>query len=115
MKIAIEELLAAMDLAAAKALGQQQYNLLYAGVKLIGTENTKAKPLIISGNVLEIKPEILRSTEAAVAVKISVSQKNASGETTAVLAAQSIFVKMPGYDPGDGSGEIPVFSTVSAN
>jgi hypothetical protein len=31
------------------------------------------------------------------------------------LAAQSIFVKMPGYDPGDGSGEIPVFSTVSAN
>ena len=115
MKIAIEELLAAMDLAAAKALGQQQYNLLYAGVKLIGTENTNAKPLIISGNVLEIKPEILRSTDAAITVKISVSQKNASGENTAILAAQSMFVKMPGYNSGNESGEIPVFTTISAN
>ncbi len=115
MKIAIEELLAAMDLAAAKALGQQQYNLLYAGAKLIGTENTKAKPLIISGNLLEIKPEVLRSTDAAVAIKVTVSQKNAFGNATAVLAAQSIFVKMPGADFGDGRGEVPVFSTVSAN
>lgn len=115
MKIAIEELLAAMDLAAAKALGQQQYNLLYAGAKLIGTENFKAKPLIISGNVLEIKPEILRSSDAAVTVKVAVAQKNALGNVTAVIAAQSIFVKLPGFDPGDGSGEIPVFSTVSAN
>ena len=115
MKIAIEELLAAMDLAAAKALGQQQYNLLYAGAKLIGTENFKAKPLLISGNVLEIQPEILRSTDAAVTVKITVAQKNASGKTTASIAAQSIFVKLPGFDPGDGSGGVPVFSTVSAN
>lgn len=115
MKIAIEELLAAMDLAAAKALGQQQYNLLYAGSKLIGTENFKTKAVILSGHVLEIKPEILRSTDAAVAVKITVTQKNPAGKATAMLAAQSVFVKLPGLDLGDGRGAVPVFSTVSAN
>ena len=113
MKIAIEELLAAMDLAAVKALGQQQFNLLFTGVNLTSQSGLKTKPLVISGNTLEIKPEILESNAKAVTVKITVSQKNPIGETTSVLAAQSLFIKMPG--PENAIDQVPVFATISSN
>jgi len=113
MKIAIEELLAAMDLAAVKALGQQQFNLLFTGVNLTSQSGLKTKPLVISGNTLEIKPEILESNAKAVTVKITVSQKNPVGKTASVLSAQSLFIKMPG--PENAIDQVPVFATISSN
>ena len=110
MKIAIEELLAAMDLAAIKALGQQQFNLLFTGPNLTSQSGLKTKPLVISGNALEIKPEILRTNTKAVTVKVTVSRKNPLGEIVSVLSAQSLLVKKPGQE--DSTDQIPVFSTI---
>lgn len=117
MNIAIEEILAAIDMAAAKTLGRQQLNLKYAGLNLTGKESQEKALLKLSGNTLIIEPEILRAEEASVHMKISIKQRDKAGETTPLLATQCSYVRLPisKFFPDDIAANVAVFTTLSWN
>ena len=115
MKIAIDELLEAMDNAAAKTLGRQQLNLKYAGLNL--KESQDKSVLKLSGNTLIIEPQILQAAESSVAMKITIRQRSFSGEVSGVLTAQLNFIRMPisTFFPEEVAENISVFTTLSLN
>jgi len=115
MKIAINELLEAMDNAAAKTLGRQQLNLKYAGLNLKDVQDKSI--LKLSGNTLIIEPQILEAGEATVAMKITIRQRSFAGEVSGVLTAQLNFIRMPltNLFPEEAPENIAVFTTLSLN
>ncbi|MFC5270978.1 hypothetical protein [Adhaeribacter terreus] len=115
MKIAIEELLEALDNAAAKTLGRQQLNLKYAGLNLKDSQDKAI--LKLSGNTLIIEPQILQVHEANVDMKITIRQRSFSGEVSGVLTAQLSFIRMPisSFLPEEIAENIAVFTTLSLN
>jgi hypothetical protein len=115
MNIAIEEILTALDNAAAKALGRQQLNLKYEGLNL---QSQQDKTLLkISGSTLIIEPQVLQVSEVNVEMKISIRQRNLAGETSQLLTTQLNFIRMPVSNlyPGELEESIAIFTTLSLN
>jgi hypothetical protein len=117
MKVAIADVLAAMDLAAAKALGQQQISPEFAGLNLAGKNPKQNSSLVIPGTMLVIEPQILSNGNALVEMKISVQQRDDAGEDSEILNSRVSFVRMilGNFFGGKPAPEELVFTSFSAN
>lgn len=117
MKVAIADVLAAMDLAAAQALGQQQINLEFAGLNLTGKNPKQNSSMDIPGTMLVIEPQILSTGNALVEMKISVQQKDAAGENSELLNSRVSFVRIHfgNFFGSKTEKEQLVFTSFSAN